>query len=60
MFPRLQINEECMKVWKIKHPAASYGVLTSLSKLLAIASLRPKERGIEPAEIENRCNAEIP
>ena len=36
----------------IKHPAASYGVLTALFKLLALASLRPKERGIKPEEIK--------
>ena len=41
------------KIVKIKHPAASYGVLTALFKLLSLASLRTKERGIKPEEIKS-------
>jgi len=44
---------------RIKHPAASYGVLTSLFKPLAFASLRSKERGIEPEEIK-RAKINVP
>ena len=37
---------------EIKHPAASSGGLSTLSKLLSFDSLRPKGRGIEPREIK--------
>ena len=42
------------RLYQIKHPAARSGVLTVRSSICWFStSLRPKGRGIEPAEIKN-------
>ena len=44
----------------IKHPAASREVLTPLFKLLAIASLRTKVRGIDPKRLKTEISRDMP